>query len=318
MMRKRKKILVIYCGALHGVKPEDVRRWFLDMSEISIIADCEMEIFYSDNTANIKPKDWLSLAAFIYKHYDQYDGFVVLHGLENILYTSSALSFLLQNLSKPVIFTVEHLTEDIRKKSFFGSSKEVGVKANLINAVQAATFPIHEVALMFGNKIFRANAARRTGGAGLNVFDAPQSGILGRIDFSIKIFEKNLLQSKGSLKIFWELEEKVCVFFVHPAIHTSELFEQLSGYKGIIFDFGDLGVIPDEAENLILKLAKKIAVLVRMNKETDFVMPKHIISASSMTSKTALVKLMWAFKQTKNLKVLKEIMEYNVAGEVLL
>lgn len=317
MSPRRKKILLIYCGAIGGMKDEDVKYWLSEMPEIFIIVDFDIEIFYSENISNIRPKDWLSLAALIYKKYEQYDGFVVLHGLDNILYTSSALSFFLQNLSKPIIFTGGHLTQVMRRKSFFGSSKEVGVKANLINAIQAATFPIHEVALMFGNKILRANTTRRVSGIGLNFFDSPAHGVLGRIDFSIRLFEKNFLKNNGRLKCFSELEDSICLYTLHPAIKSPETLKLLSSYKGIIFDFGDTEAVSDDIESLILQLSRKTAVAIRIKQNIHFAALKSIINVSRMTSKTALVKFMWALKQVQDRKSLKEIMERNVMGELL-
>lgn len=318
MVRKRKKICIVYCGALPAMDPQSLQSWLSGMSELSIIADTQVKVFFTDNTSNILPDDWIALARLIYKNYERFDGFVVLHGLDNILYSASALSFLIQNFTKPVIFTGGHNIEKTVKKSFFGSSQEVGMKANLINAVQATTFPIHEVALMFGNKLLRANTARRSSESSLNIFETPAHGILARIDFSIRIFEKSLLRNKGKLIFYDSLEKSVCIFPFHPSLDAKDALGRLTKYKGVIIDFRDLESPPNYLEHFLGVFAQKTSLAIRMKTDVHFVMPEaKIINVSRMTSKTALVKFMWALEQTKEKKDLKKLMESNIVGEIL-
>ena len=99
------------------------------------------------------PSDWVRIARDIERNYHQYDGFVILHGTDTMAYTASALSFMLQDLSKPVIVTGSQIP-----LSALRSDGQI----NLLNALYiAANYPINEVSLFFNNTLFRGNRATK-------------------------------------------------------------------------------------------------------------------------------------------------------------
>ncbi len=317
-MNKRKKILMLYCGAINNYSEKDAKEWLSELSEISIISDIEVKIFYTKNTSDITPTEWVKLASVIKKNYESFDGFVVLHGIDNILYTASALSFLIQNSAKPIVFTGGHLAHKANKKPYFGSVKEAGIKANIINAVQVATFHIPEISLMFGNRLLRANQARRVFDSSLNIFEARESAVLGKIDFSIRMNEKNILRRNGKTLFYETLENSVYWFSSASTFDFSGLENYLSSFRSVIFDFSFFETPPRHIEELIAKLIKNVVIAVRMKSHSDFLpFNENIINISNMTPQAGLVKFMWALTKSKNSREVKKLMDKNIAGEII-
>ena len=158
-------ILIIYTGGTIGMKPDPTTGALVPFDFSGIFEEFPtlqslnigIEVFTMDpviDSSNVSPRNWLDLAAIIRDNYARYDGFVVLHGTDTMSYTASALSFLLENLAKPVVFT--------------GSQIPIGVlrtdgRENLMTAIEIASARIDgrpavpEVSLYFQNCLFRAN-----------------------------------------------------------------------------------------------------------------------------------------------------------------
>jgi L-asparaginase len=129
----------------------------------------------------MSPSDWQHIADDIKKNYDEYDGFVVLHGTDTMAYTSSALSFMLENLAKPVIVTGSQIP--------FSQLRSDG-QENLLNSLYiAANFPINEVGLYFNNRLFRGNRSIKAYADGFNAFDSPNLPPLLEAGINIKLIE---------------------------------------------------------------------------------------------------------------------------------
>jgi L-asparaginase len=144
-----KRILLIQTGGTiamdisDGQKPElNSEKWLellnKEMPELSKIADVEMKSYSFKDSSDIYKQDWTKLAVFIEDHYNQYDGFVILHGTDTMAYTASALSFAIQNLAKPVILTGSQVPM---------SSLRSDARRNLVNSIEMATMPLPEVAI---------------------------------------------------------------------------------------------------------------------------------------------------------------------------
>jgi len=141
------------------------------------------------DSSDMVPADWQLIAEDIAANYKQYDGFIILHGTDTMAYTSSALSFMLENLQKPVIVTGSQIPlAQIRSDG----------QANLLNALYiAANYPINEVTLFFSNKLFRGNRARKVDADGFNAFDSPNMPHLLSAGINIEV-DKNLAQVQQS------------------------------------------------------------------------------------------------------------------------
>ena len=117
------------------------------------------------DSSDMDPSDWQRIADDIAENYDKYDGFIILHGTDTMAYTASALSFMLEDLTKPVIVTGSQIPlAELRSDG----------QVNLLNALYvAANFPIAEVGLFFNNRLLRGNRSRKVDADGFSAFDSP-------------------------------------------------------------------------------------------------------------------------------------------------
>ena len=171
-------ILIIYTGGTIGMKPDPTTGALVPFDFSGIFEEFPtlqslnigIEVFTMDpviDSSNVTPANWAALAELIRDNYTRYDGFVVLHGTDTMSYTASALSFMLENLAKPVVFT--------------GSQIPIGVlrtdgRENLITAIEIAGAHIGgrpevpEVSLYFQNRLFRANRTTKRSAEALSAF----------------------------------------------------------------------------------------------------------------------------------------------------
>ena len=180
-MKKIPNILLIYTGGTIGMIKDSVTGAlenfnFNDLLE-SIpelnLLDCNISSKSFSNpidSSNMKPSNWIEIGTIIEDNYKNYDGFVILHGSDTMSYTASALSFMLENLSKPVIFTGSQLPiGDLRTDA----------KENLITSIQIASLVennqpvVQEVGLYFEYKLYRANRTTKINAEHFEAFDSP-------------------------------------------------------------------------------------------------------------------------------------------------
>ncbi len=312
-LKNQKKIGLFYVGALPNMSQAGFFDWLKQMPELGIIANVSPFFVLEDDSANVAPKDWIKIAQSIRSHYKNYDGFVILHGVNNLLYTANALAFMLQNIGKPIIFT-----SGVQTQRKMDVSQESGIKANLINSVQIATFSLPEAGIVSGNRLVRATQAWHSHAESLNIFETPPEGVLGKIDFSIRIFDKNIRKkTKGDFKPFLKLSDKIVYLKMSPILTIAQLGRELEGAEGVMVDAKNLNLLPVKILLYLKKTAEKIPVIIYSPTSSPMTFAEDGMIAVSYMSKTAaLIKLMWAVKQTKSLKVIKKIMNTDIAGEV--
>lgn len=287
------------------------------MPELDIVAKTQSVFLYGENTADITPKIWVKLASEIHKQYKKFDGFVVLHGSDNILYTSSAISFLLQNTQKPIVFTgnLEASNDD---RNTFHSRKNIGLKANFINALQVATLKVPEVGIVFGTRFARANQSKFVYEGNDLFYTCPTNAAIGKVDFSIRLFDKNIRNPSGKFKISGKLNDNITVIQMHPSFNISRILSQAKKTDGIIFDLSGYSDIPQQLISVFEKMKPKIPTLLYWPKNQRHVFKQsNIFVVSEMTKETAVTKFMWVLAQTKDSKKIAKIMRQNLAGEMV-
>lgn len=308
MVKNPKKVYLMVCGQIFEGKKKD---WLKTMPELGIIAQVEPVFVFDQNSVDITPEVWTKLAQEINSRMEDAAGFVVLHGVDNILYTSAAMSFMLQNLSKPVIFTGGYF--DQNKKN-----KKIDIRANLINAAQAASLEFGEVGLMFGNRLLRANQSSHATDGSLNLFIAPNNAILGRIDFSIRVFDKNIAKQKGQTKLFTELNNNIEIVKIGPTINLKELAKRIADKQGIIVKAGNYQALPADLMFVLSKVTSDIPVVIWSRVlEPSSIAPKNVMIVNNLTWESALTKFMWALTQQQDIQKIKQLMASEVAGEIL-
>ena len=239
---KKSSILLIYTGGTIGMRqdPGDLTLKPFDFSQIlEEVPELQKFAFRIDSytfdplidSSDVQPSLWKELATLIRDRYEEYDGFVVLHGTDTMAYSASALSFMLENLAKPVVFT--------------GSQLPIGVartdgKENLISAVEIASAKdaqghpiVPEVSIFFNSKLLRGNRSTKVSSEDFSAFRSPNYPPLAEAGISIK-YNKAAIRKPTAwdepLEISTALDTSVSILKVHPGI-TPQVFCLWSPYS---------------------------------------------------------------------------------------
>ncbi len=227
----KSKILMLYTGGTigmmtdpetGGLKPFDFEHLLEQIPEIRLL-DCEIETDSLDrpiDSSDMKPEHWLRLAKRIYDGYNQYDGFVILHGSDTMAYSSSALSFLIENLAKPVVFTGAQLPIGISRSD---------ARENLLTALEIALARrkdnlamIPEVAVYFEYALFRGNRIHKMSTEDFEAFQSLNYPKLAEAGVHIK-YNHSFIEhpTKDSIKLYDKLEPNIGVLTVFPGMQES-------------------------------------------------------------------------------------------------
>ncbi len=276
------------------------------------------------DSSNMKPTDWQMIADDIKAKYDDYDGFVILHGTDTMAYTASALSFMLQDLSKPVIVTGSQIP--------LAQMRSDG-QTNLLNALYiAAYYPVAEVGLFFNNKLFRGNRTTKAHADGFDAFASPNFPMLLEAGIKIRLHAGEVAsQNKQALKVANISPQPVGVVTLYPGIST-EIFENVlqQPVKALILLTFGVGNAPEDPKLLeTLKAADdRGIILVNLTQcmqgkvnmggyATGNALAKAgVISGADMTIEAALAKLHYLLSTDMTPEQIKTAMLENLVGEL--
>jgi L-asparaginase len=291
---------------------------------IEELADFDYKFVANIDSTNMHSGIWKKLAQTIFDEYDKCDGFVVVHGTDTMAYTASALSFALQNLSKPVVITGS-------QKPIFDLASDA--QNNLINAVKVALMDVPEVCIVFGTKILRGNRAQKRSESNLNAFWSPVALPLGCIALEPEIYYDCVIHAKKQgLILKPDFENETMFYQIFPGLNAKYVEAAIdSGCKGIILNSYGAGNVPNAEYSLLPIIKKAVATNVPVVIATQCVegsakmhmyevgaaaLEAGAVSALDMTSEAAVTKLMWTLAQTRDLFEIKKIMQTNFVGEI--
>lgn len=282
------------------------------------------------DSSNMKPSFWIRLARIIEDNYELYDGFVVLHGSDTMAYTASALSFMLENLNKPVVFT--------------GSQLPMGVirtdgRENFLAAIEIAaakeedTVVVPEVSIYFENQLMRGNRTTKFNAERFNAFVSGNYPLLAEVGVHIRYQYNNILKPNfKKLKVHTQLDFNVTILKLFPGISEVVVKSTLAipGLKALILETFGSGNAPTDPwfinclekaiQNglLILNVTQCKSGSVDIGKyETSLDLGRiGVVGGYDITTESALAKLMYLIGEGYPKERLIELLQTSIRGEM--
>lgn len=319
-------------GALH---PADIQT-FKDFVPELFVSEVKVDLLPFDpliDSSDVNPENWARMAHAVYDRYDEYDGFVILHGTDTMSYSGSALSFMLENLSKPVVLT--------------GSQLPVGVlrsdaKENLLTAIEIASAKdedgnaiVPEVTIFFEDRLFRANRTTKRNAEHFSAFNSYNYPTLAKAGVHIT-YQPHLIHysdPEQPLTLRLDMDNHVAVLKLFPGI-TQEVVHSLlmaPGLRGVVLETYGAGNAPS-VDWLYDELRAAVAVgIIIVNKtqcntgsvemglyDTSLnLMKAGVLSGYDITTEALLTKMMLLFgRYPDDNETVKRLLQEPLCGEL--
>ena len=328
-----KKILIIHTGGTFGMNPVEpdeqlapgnIQNQILQyIPEIENLADIDVIIPFNLDSSNIGIREWEILSDLIHNNIEKYEGFVVIHGTDTMVYTASALSFSLRNLRKPVILTGSQRPL---------SKLRTDARFNLIDAVELATMSVPEVLITFGQRILRGNRAKKISITNYNAFDTPNYPLIGEIGIDIQINYEYVLKPNETYFHERGFAQNLAVLSIYPSLNLDNYLPVLdSKINGIILRGFGAGHVPIVLPNWMdfLKKAREKNIMIFIGSHSRHgsvnldlyesgkeAKDLGAVGLGRMTIEAAYVKLMRIFHQATDPDKVVKLLNTSWAGEI--
>lgn len=320
-------------GALESFEFAQLQKHIPELNKFNFTIDtCQVDP--PMDSSDMEPETWAKLIKIIYDNYQQYDGFVILHGTDTMSYTASALSFMLENLSKPVILT--------------GSQLPIGVlrtdgKENLLTSIEIAaarrkdgTPMVPEVCICFENHLMRGNRTTKINAENFNAFRSFNYPLLGQAGIHIK-YETAFIhypETEASLIPHYLMDSHVVVLKLFPGIEKNVIRSILDtpGLKAVVLETYGSGNAPQRKWFLdyLKEAAEKGIIIVNVTQcnagsvemkryETGRqLLDVGVVCGYDSTTEAAITKLMFLLGHAYSTEEIRERMNRSISGEICL
>ena len=339
------KVLLIYTGGTIGMdvnpqtgalEPLDFKHLKEHLPEFKYIKT-DIDIFQFDppiDSSDMSPRSWIKLVEIIESLYSRYDGFVILHGTDTMAFTASALSFMLENLGKPVIFTGSQLP--------IGQLRTDG-KENILTSIELAstyhrdgTPVVPEVCIFFENRLLRGNRTTKINAEGFNAFRSYNLPALAKAGIHIK-YDTHLIRRPDPTRPFcphYLMDSNILILTLFPGMRR-EIIDgilQQQGIKAVILQTFGSGNAPQKPWlfDRLRELDRQGVILVNVTQcstgtvemgryETGLqLLQAGAINGYDSTMESVVTKLMFLLGHGYSKERIIELMNTDIAGEITL
>ena len=344
MTRKKASILLVYTGGTIGMKqdpvdgtlkPFDFEHILSEVPELHKFALRIDSYTFSPliDSSDVQPSLWQEIAGLIGRKYDQYDGFVILHGTDTMAYSASAVSFMLENLEKPVVFTGSQLP--------IGALRTDG-RENLISAVEIASAVdadgkplVPEVCSFFDYTLLRGCRATKISSENFSAFTSPNCPPLAEAGINIR-YNRGIIRhpapGNAGLIVHRDLDTRVSILKLHPGLtpEVARYFLLSPEIRAVILEtygsgnapatgwFPDLVREADRMGKLIVNVTQCLSGSVDMDLYSTGKVLKEagVVSGYDSTTEAMLAKLFYILTLAPAKEEAKKLLEENLRGEI--
>jgi L-asparaginase len=306
-------------GLVPGLSIEELLQF---VPESSHDIKLDGKVLMNIDSTNLQPEHWVKIAHAVYENYHLYDGFVITHGTDTLAYTSSALSYMLQGLGKPVVLTGSQVPI---------SFKKTDAKKNVADALQFACENIGGVFIVFDGRVILGTRAVKMRTKSYDAFESINHPYVAYVNKNEIKYQWKPDTATTSLSLNAHICTDVFLMKLYPGMKP-EIFDCLKDlYKGIIIESFGNGGLPFEGRDLLSKIKEiteeGIAVVITtqcLEEGEDLLLYEvgrkvgqhSVILSGDMNTEAIVAKLMWALGQTDSFDQVKNIIETPLAGDL--
>ena len=329
-MNEKKRILLLTTGGTiaslpggEGLEPMRSDVMERELQQLRTYYDIHVRDVMCLDSSNIRPEEWKLIAQSVFEQRLDYDGVVVSHGTDTMAYTASAVTFMLPNIDRPVVFTGSQLP----LADMLSDGPD-----NLRTAFAMAASGCNGVFLAFDRKVMLGCRAVKVRASGFSAFESVNARYAGRVSNLGLVLDKEVLpRASGEPKLLSDVSKNVFLLKLTPGLNPA-VFDMLAamGYRGIVveaFGLGGINVLNKGLRGIHRAVEDGISVVVttqclydssdlRVYQVGNRLLEMGVIQGRDMTSEAAMTKLMWAIGQGMEQNEIAALFQQNLAGEV--